>query len=162
MRGMYPVESARVIARIALEAEASIRTHGYKDPPKGETAPKYSEIVADLAYRAARMQGATAIIVFTATGSSARLVSRYRPPVPIFAFTASAAVARQLSLIYGIRPVLAPDPTTTDEMVSIMDRILLEGGWLKERDSVVYIAGQPIGRPGTTNFLKLHRIGELW
>ena len=160
--GKYPVEAARMMSRIALEAEASIRTHGYKDPPKRDAAPKYSEIVADLAYRAARMQGATAIIVFTATGSSARLVSRYRPPVPIFAFTASAAVARQLSLIYGIRPVLAPDPTTTDEMVSIMDRILLEGGFLKERDSVVYIAGQPIGRPGTTNFLKLHRIGELW
>jgi pyruvate kinase len=71
-------------------------------------------------------------------------------------------VARQLALIYGIRPVLAPEPTTTDEMMAIMDRILLEGGWLKERDSVVYIAGQPIGRPGTTNFLKLHRIGELW
>jgi pyruvate kinase len=160
--GKYPVEAARMMARIALEAEASIRTKGYADPPKRETAPKYAEIVADMAYRSAKMQGATAIIVFTATGSSAKLVSRYRPPVPIFAFTASAVVARQLSLIYGIRPVLSPDPTNTDEMMSIMDRILLEGGWLKERDSVVYIAGQPIGRPGTTNFLKLHRIGELW
>ena len=78
MRGMYPVESARVIARIALEAEASIRTHGYKDPPKGETAPKYSEIVADLAYRAARMQGATAVIVFTATGSKQHTAPRTR------------------------------------------------------------------------------------
>ena len=51
-----------------------------------------------------------AIVVFTASGSSARLVARYRPPVPIFAFTGSDAVARQLSLIYGIRAVLAPDP----------------------------------------------------
>ena len=59
----------------------------------------------------------------------------------IFAFIASEVVARQLSLIYGIRPVLAPDPTTTGEMMSIMDHILLKGGWLKERDSVVYIAG---------------------
>jgi pyruvate kinase len=160
--GKYPVEAAKMMARIAVEAEASIRTHGYKDPPKREGAPSYAETVADLAYRAAKTQGANAIIVFTASGGSARLVSRYRPPVPIFAFTPSEVVARQLSLIYGIVAVQSPEPTTTDEMMAIMDRILLEGGWLKEHDSVVYIAGQPIGRPGTTNFLKLHRIGELW
>ncbi len=160
--GKYPVEAAKMMARIAVEAEGSVRTHGYKDPPKRAGTLAYAEIVADLAYRAAKTQGAKAIIVFTASGSSARLVSRYRPPVPIFAFTPSEAVARQLSLIYGIVPVLSPEPTTSEEMMRIMDRILLEGDWLKERDSVVYIAGQPIGRPGTTNFLKLHRIGELW
>jgi pyruvate kinase len=65
-------------------------------------------------------------------------------------------------MIYGICPVLSPDPTTTDEMMAVMDRLLLEQGWLTQRDSVVFVAGQPIGRPGTTNLLKLHRIGELW
>jgi pyruvate kinase len=58
--------------------------------------------------------------------------------------------------------VLWPDPTETDEMIKIMDRILLQGGWLKEGDSVVFVAGQPIGRSGSTNLVKLHRIGELW
>ena len=159
--GGYPVEAARMMSRIAGEAEQSIRGRGYADPPP-QKSPTYSEIAADMAYRAARMQGAAAIIVFTSTGASARLVSRYRPPVPIFAFTASPAVARQLSLIYGIRPVLSPDPTETDEMIKIMDRILVEGGWLKQGDSVVFVAGQPIGRPGSTNLVKLHRIGELW
>ncbi len=159
--GKYPVEAARMMSRIAAEAEQSIRGRGYAEPPQ-QKSPTYTEIAADMAYRAAKMQGAKAIIVFTSSGASARLVSRYRPPVPIFAFTASPSVARQLSLIYGIRPVLSPDPTETGEMLRIMDRILLEGGWLKERDSVVFIAGQPIGRPGTTNFVKLHRIGELW
>jgi pyruvate kinase len=57
---------------------------------------------------------------------------------------------------------MSPDPTTTDEMVGVMDRMLLERGLVKDGDSVVFIAGQPIGRPGTTNFVKLHRIGELW
>jgi pyruvate kinase len=160
--GQYPVEATRMMARIALEAEASIRNEGFKNPPQREGRPSYAEIMADTAYRAARMQGATAIIVFTASGSSARLVSRFRPPVPIYAFTGSEVVARQLSVIYGVRPVLSPDPTTTDEMVGVMDRMLLERGLVKDRDSVVFIAGQPIGRPGTTNFVKLHRIGELW
>jgi pyruvate kinase len=160
--GRYPVEAARMMARISAEAEASIRTEGFKEPPKRSQQPSYSEIIADIAYRAARLQGATAIIVFTASGSSARLVSRYRPPVPIFAFTGSESVARQLSIIYGIRTVLAPEPTTSEEMITIMDRQLVERGLVKERDSVVFIAGQPIGRPGTTNFVKLHRIGELF
>jgi pyruvate kinase len=159
--GKYPVEAARMMSRIAAEAEQSIRGRGYTEPPTPR-APTYTEIAADMAYRAAKMQGAKAIIVFTSSGGSARLVSRYRPPVPIFAFTASPAVARQLSIIYGIRPVLSPDPTETDEMIKIMDRILLEGGWLKEGDSVVFVAGQPIGRSGSTNLVKLHRIGELW
>jgi pyruvate kinase len=71
-------------------------------------------------------------------------------------------VARRLGIIYGIRPVLAPDPSTTEEMVQLLDSILLERKWLKERDPVVFVAGQPIGRPGTTNFIKLHRIGDRW
>ena len=58
--------------------------------------------------------------------------------------------------------VLAPDRSTTDEMMAVMDKMLLDGGQLKQRDNVVFVAGQPIGRPGTTNLVKLHRVGELW
>jgi len=57
-------------------------------------------------------------------------------------------------------PVLAPDVASTDEMLAQMDRILTEHGHVKEDDSVVFLAGQPIGRPGTTNLMKLHRIGH--
>jgi pyruvate kinase len=159
--GKYPVESAKMMAKIAAEAEASLRDHGYRDPPRREH-PTYAETMADMAYRCARMQGATAIIVFTASGSSAQLVARYRPPVTIFAFTGSLAVARQLSLIYGVRPIIAEDPIDTDQMVKQLDHVLLGQGLLKEKDTVVFMAGQPIGRPGTTNFVKLHRMGELW
>jgi pyruvate kinase len=82
--------------------------------------------------------------------------------VPIYAFTQSSAVARQLSVIYGVVPILSPDPVDTDEMVKLLDRILLGKGLLKPRDNVVFVAGQPIGRTGTTNFVKLHRMGDLW
>ena len=161
--GKYPVESVRMMSRIAAEAETSIRAHGFKElPRRDETIPTFQETIAELAYRAARTQQAKAIIVFTTTGSSAKMVSRYRPPVPVYAFTASTVTAAQLSIIYGVRAILAPDPTTTDEMVQVMDRLLVEAGVLKDRDTVVFVAGQPIGRPGTTNFLKLHRIGENW
>jgi pyruvate kinase len=118
--------------------------------------------MADMAYRSARMQGAVAIVVFTASGSSARLVAKYRPPVPVYAFTQSEAVARQLSLIYGINPMLAPHPADTDEMVKMIDHILLGRKLVRPRDNVVFMAGQPIGQSGSTNFIKLHRMGELW
>ncbi|HYP14762.1 MAG TPA: pyruvate kinase [Bryobacteraceae bacterium] len=159
--GKHPVAAARMMAKIATEAEASMREHGFKELPRREH-PTYAETMADMAYRCARMQGAVAIVVFTASGSSARLVARYRPPVPIFAFTQSVAVARQLSVIYGVRPILSSDPVDTDQMVRVLDHVLLGKGLVKERDTIVFMAGQPIGRPGTTNFVKLHRMGELW
>jgi pyruvate kinase len=161
--GAYPVEAARMMASIAREAEKTIRHEGYKGLPRNSGhAPSYAETMADVAYRCARQQNAVAIVVFTATGSSARLVSRTRPPVPIYAFTKIPQIARQLAVIYGVEPILAPDPANADEMVIQLDQILLGQGLVKPRDSVVFVAGQPIGRAGTTNFVKLHRMGELW
>ena len=149
-----------MMARIAVEAENSIRPSGYKDLPK-RLNPTIAEIIADASYHAARTAGVAAIVVFTSSGSSARLVARYRPPTPIFAFTPSLDVARQLSLVYGVYPILAPQVLSTDEMLAQMDKVLLDRGLLKLRDAVVMVAGQPIGREGTTNLIKLHRIGEF-
>ncbi|HYP06058.1 MAG TPA: pyruvate kinase [Bryobacteraceae bacterium] len=160
--GKYPVEATRMMAKIALEAEASLRVQGFKEPPRREQTPTYQDTMADLAYRCARMQGATAIVVFTASGSSARLVSKYRPPVPIYAFTGSEPVARQMSLIYGVRSIVVSDPHSTDAMVLLLDETLLGKGLVKVRDNIVFMAGQPIGRPGSTNFVKLHRMGDTW
>lgn len=158
--GKYPVEAVRIMDRTAKQAEESIRRYGFRDlGPRGEYVTQ-AEIVADAAYQAAKFANAAAIVVFTSSGSSARVIARYRPPVPVFAFTPSEAVARALGIVYGVKPVIAPHVTSTDEMLMQMDRILLERGWVKARESVVFVAGQPIGRPGTTNLMKLHRVGE--
>jgi pyruvate kinase len=156
--GKYPVEAVKVMARIAHESEASLRSRGYQEPPHSHE-PTNAELLADAAYRAARDSEAAAIVVFTSTGSSARLVSRYRPPVRIFAVTPHDTAARRLSVNYGVIPVLAPDVSSTDEMLSQMDRVLTEGGHLQKGQLVVFLAGQPVGRPGTTNLMKLHRVG---
>jgi pyruvate kinase len=158
--GKYPAEAAACMARIAAEAEASINKHGFQRLPPTDQ-PSQAEIVADAAYRAARDARASAIVVFTSSGSSARLISRYRPPVCIYAITPSEIVARQLLIHYGVQPVLAPEVGSTDEMMAQMDRLLIDRGHLRLGDAVVFVAGQPIGRPGTTNLMKLHRIGEL-
>jgi pyruvate kinase len=156
--GKYPVEAVKVMARIAVESEASLRSRGYVEPPHSPE-PTNAELLADAAYRAAHESEAAAIVVFTSTGSSARLVSRYRPPVRIFAVTPHDTTARQLSTNYGVIPVLAPDVSSTDEMLTQMDRVLTEGGYLQTGQLVVFLAGQPVGRPGTTNLMKLHRVG---
>jgi pyruvate kinase len=156
--GKYPVETVRFMARIAAEADDSIRKRGYLDPPHAPR-PSNPEILADAAHRAARESGAAAIVVFTSRGSSARLVSRYRPPVKMYAITPHDPTARQLSVSYGVIALLAPDCSSTDEMLTQMDRVLTEGGYLKKGELVVFLAGQPVGRPGTTNLMKLHRLG---
>jgi pyruvate kinase len=156
--GKYPVEAVSFMNRIAAESEASLRNKGYQDPPHS-AQPTNAEILADAAYHAARESHAAAIVVFTSTGSSARLVSRYRPPVNIFAVTPHDTTTRQLSVNYGVTAVLAPDVSSTDEMLAHMDRVMVEGGYLEQGQLVVFVAGQPVGRPGTTNLMKLHRVG---
>jgi pyruvate kinase len=156
--GEYPVEAVQFVRRIAGETEASLRRKGYQDPPHNAT-PTNAEILADAAYHAARDVRAGAIVVFTSTGSSARLVSRYRPPVRIFAITPHDTTARQLAINYGVIPILAPDVSNTDEMLAQMDRVMVDGGYLRPNELVVFLAGQPVGRPGTTNLMKLHRVG---
>ena len=156
--GKFPVEAVRVMARIAVESEVSLRNRGYTEPPHS-AEPSNAELLADAAYRTARDSEAAAIVVYTSTGSSARLVSRYRPPVRVFAVTPHDTTARQVSINYGLIPVLAPDVSSTDEMLTQMDRVLTEGGHLQKGQLVVFLAGQPVGRPGTTNLMKLHRVG---
>ncbi len=158
--GSYPVQSVRMMARIALETEKSIRERGFREIARPEN-PTYAEIAADIAFRAARMQNAQAICVFTSTGSTARLVARLRPLMPTYAFTTTETVARRLSVVYGVKPVVVEGLRSTDEMMAFMDRVLVEQTPVKNGEGVVFVAGQPIGRPGTTNLIKLHRVGEL-
>src|SRR5207247_3123981 len=122
--------------------------------------PSTAEILADAAYHAAREAHADAIVVFTSTGSSARLVSRYRPPVGIYAITPHDTTARQLSINYGVTPLLAPEVLNTDGMMAQMDSLMVESKLLAPGRLVVFLAGQPVGRAGTTNLMKLHRVGQ--
>jgi pyruvate kinase len=158
--GRFPMESVRMMDRIAAQTEVSFRLKGFIDqaPVLNATIP---EALADSAYHAARHLGAMAIVVFTAGGSSARLVAKYRPPVPIYAFTASEGVARQLQVVYGVTPIVADNVGSTDAMLAQMDAILQQRGLVRKRDLLVFVAGQPIGRPGSTNMMKLHRVGEV-
>jgi pyruvate kinase len=94
-----------MMARIVLEAESSRRFHTYKDLALGDF-PSCPEIVAASASQAAGTARVAAIATFATTGESARLISRLRPSVPIYAFTSSRALARRLMISYGVEPVV--------------------------------------------------------
>ncbi len=157
--GKYPAAAVTTMAKIAQQAELTRRFRAYKDLPTGETAT-YAEIIAAAAYHAGNAAGVSAIAVFTTSGLSARQVSRLRPPVPIFAFTPLPETARRLALAFGVHPVLVKPAESTDLMLAQLDSVVLDRGWLKPGDGVACVAGQPIGHSGTTNMLKLHRVGD--
>jgi pyruvate kinase len=156
--GKHPVESVKVMARIACETESAIQTQGFPDVWLQEELSIIPEIIADAAYHSARCAGVVALAVGTTTGASARLLARYRPPVPIYAFTSSEAVARQLSIVYGVNAIISPVMESTDQMLHQMERVLIETSRVQPGDNIVFVAGQPVGMRGSTNMLKLHRI----
>jgi pyruvate kinase len=159
--GRFPIAAVQMMDKIITEAESAIREKGFAPPPLTVRELSEPQIIAQLAYEAAEMAKAVAIAVFSASGATGRLVSTFRSPVPVYVFTHTADVARQMSVNYGVRAVVAPQLENTDAMLAQVDRMLGERRSLKRRDTVIFVAGQPIGRKGTTNLLKLHRIGEL-
>jgi pyruvate kinase len=155
--GKYPVEAVRFMARIAAEADDSIRKRGYQDPPHAPH-PSNAEILADAAHHAARAARVSAIVVFTSEADqSARLVSRYRPPVPIYAVTPSEIAARQLRFITASFPFWRPKSARPMRCWRRWTACLLNAAISREGDIVVFVAGQPVGRNG--NLMKLHHEG---
>ncbi|MEZ5356858.1 MAG: pyruvate kinase [Bryobacteraceae bacterium] len=153
--GRYPIEAVKVMARVACEAEATI-------PPERVPEPEavIAEIITHAAWRASVLAGASALVVFTTSGGTARSIARYRPSMPVFAFTPLVSVARQLSVIYGVRAIEAPVLPSTDQMLRQMETMLIDLGWCNRGDVVVLVSGQPIGHEGATDMMKIHRLGE--
>lgn len=87
------------------------------------------------------------------------MVSKFRPKAPIFASTPSPRVLRQLTLSWGVTPVLVPHTYTTDEMLDVSIEAIVRKGWVKEGDLVIITAGVRTGLPGSTNLLQVNHIG---
>jgi pyruvate kinase len=156
--GRFPVEATQVMARIAERAElAALRVEAPRSHREGVGFP---EAISDAAATAAHVLGARAIVAFTQSGFSARLISQERPRVPIIALTPFAEVQRRLALSWGVSSRLIRKVETTDEMIEEVEATLLGDGSVRVNDVIVIISGSPMWVSGTTNLLKLHRIGE--
>jgi pyruvate kinase len=155
--GKYPVEAVGMMARIIEEAEASI--HEYPRPATTEKL-KVAETVAELVCHASRELHMKLIAVFTHSGFSARLVSRYRPLVPIIGFSPEAATRRRMALLWGVTPRSIVDIKRIDMLPAIAEKRLLEERLVKKGDVIGIVAGTPLGIRGTTNMMKFHVIGN--
>jgi pyruvate kinase len=160
--GRYPAEAVEVMARVAERAEqATLAMDSPRRRREDRPSPVgFPESVADAAATAARSLHARAIVAFTQSGFSARLISQERPATPIIAFTPFAAVQRRLALSWGVTSRLIRKVETTDEMVEEIETTLLGDGTVRIGDVLVIISGSPMWVTGTTNLLKVHRVGE--
>ena len=155
--GQFPVETVQMMARIAERAERAAPL-GAASRPRPE-AYGFPEAVAEAACQAARLLHAKVIVAFTQSGFSARLISQDRPEVPIMALTPYSEVQRRLGLFWGVSSRLVHKVETTDEMIEEVEATLLRRRHRAERRRDVIISGRDVGT-GTTNLLKLHRVGD--
>jgi len=156
--GQHPVAAVEVMSRVAVRAEREIQ-RGSTLPSRPE-AYGFPEAVAEAACRAAQVLHAKTIVAFTQSGFSARLISSERPQVPVVALTPFPEVQRRLGLYWGVSSRLIRKVETTDEMVHEVEATLLGDGTVRNGDVIVIISGAPMWVTGTTNLLKLHRIGD--
>jgi pyruvate kinase len=117
-------------------------------------------IIAKAAAEVAMRVGAKFLVAFSQSGDTARRLSRYRSLVPLLCFTPEQAVRSQLAMSWGVETFLVPLVEHTDEMVMQVDKALLDIGRCERGDLVVIVAGSPPGIPGSTNALRIHRMGD--
>ncbi len=156
--GAYPIEAVQMMVRIALETESGNRTARQPQCKRLTQAHAVSHAARALAEEAS----VQAIVVFTRSGASAHLISKDRPRTPILAYTPSERVYHELALWWGIWPHILPMQGTTEELISIVDKRLLDDQLQKPGDHVVIMGGLPVASHARTNFVKLHRVGGGW
>ncbi|MCZ2109056.1 MAG: pyruvate kinase [Dehalococcoidia bacterium] len=157
--GRYPVETVAMMDRIIRRAEQQMPADPDIHLPAG--ADDHSYVVALAARNIVESDpNMRAIACFTRSGYTARLVSKVHPNAPIFALTPNEHVCRRLALARSVVPILCPVVDTADGVFRQVDTLLVERGFLHDGDEVVVLASLPVHASGSTNFLKLHRLGE--
>ncbi|MEU5578001.1 pyruvate kinase [Streptomyces huasconensis] len=158
--GKYPVETVKTMGRIVEAAEEDILAKGL--PPLTERSKPRTQggAVARAAAEMGDFLGAKFLVAFTQSGDTVRRLSRYRSPIPLLAFTPDPATRSQLNLTWGVETFLGPHVDSTDAMVDQVDELLLKIGRCQKGDIVVITAGSPPGVSGSTNLVRVHRIGE--
>ncbi|WP_350349818.1 pyruvate kinase [Agromyces sp. G08B096] len=156
--GEYPVVTVKTMARIVESTEQ----HGLERVPKLGTKPRtQSGAITAAAVDIGDFVDAKYLCVFTESGESVRRMSRLRSRIPILAFTPDQAIRRRMSLFWGVESFVVDRVTHTDQMVGQVDEVLKKSGRAVDGDTVVIISGSPPGIPGTTNDVRVHKVGEV-
>ena len=158
--GAYPVEALKTMSAIAerTEQEGFHLRGRTMDSNPGKIS--VSDATAHAACLTARDVNAAAIVTVSESGTTARLLSKYRPQQPIIACVMREQVQRQLSLSWGITPLMMSLAHSTDELIEMSTALAKENGYLHNGELAVVTAGVPVGVSGTTNMIKIHMIGN--
>ena len=154
--GAFPVETVSTMARIIQSTEENGLS---RIPDLGTKPHTQGGAVSFAAMEIAELLGSKFVCVFTEGGDSLRRISRLRSAVPVLSFTPNLQTARELSLVWGSKTFIVPKVTHTDAMFEQVDISVLEQGMCKVGDEVVVVAGTPPGVPGSTNTLRVHKVG---
>ena len=157
--GAYPVEALKTMSAIAERTEQE--SHSRFAPLTENTGKiSVSDATAHAACLTAKDVNAAAIVTVTESGTTARLLSKYRPEQPIIACVMKEQVQRQLALSWGITPLMMPLAHSTDELIEMSTSLAKENGYLHNGELAVVTAGVPVGVSGTTNMIKIHMVGN--
>jgi len=158
--GSYPLEAVKTMHNICCSVEDKAdyiyNSLGYRKPEWKE-----KQVVESIAYSCVRIAenvDAKAISTITHSGNTARRIAKFRPKVPIVAFTESQKVRRQLNLVWGVKPVHINQIFDTDKSVKLMENYIKDNGWAVEHDRIIIATGLPIAKKGRTNMVKVSTI----
>lgn len=158
--GQYPVAAVEIMHNIAVRTEQSQQEGAWQRWSSAAASLSVTESVAEAVCRIAYEVGARAILCNTTSGSTAKLVSKYRPTAPIVALTPEESTYHQLSLSWGVQPHLIPPVSTAEEMFTQVVNTSVEMGLAHKGDKVVITSGTAIGVSGTTSLITVHTIGQ--
>ena len=158
--GAYPVDALKTMSAIAerTETENHARVEYLTEATNGKIS--VSDATAHAACLTAKDVNAAAIVTVSESGTTARLLSKYRPQQPIIACVMKEQVQRQLSLSWGITSLMMPLAHSTDELIEMSTALAKENGFLHNGELAVVTAGVPVGISGTTNMIKIHMVGN--
>ncbi|HZQ95432.1 MAG TPA: pyruvate kinase [Candidatus Sulfotelmatobacter sp.] len=157
--GKYPRESVAIMARIVVEAESNVGDVGPVRRRRERRSLSIAETICESIAHAAEDLPMGAIAIFTETGNTARMISKYRPKAPIYAFTHMASVVQRMNLYWGVHPVRCSQARSAEQMVSLAEQSLVRRGQLKPGEVLGVVAGTR-QTSGSTNLMRLHVVTE--
>lgn len=159
--GKYPVDTVSMMARIVSEAERHIKEEkqGISQTHVRESHLSIAETICEATAHAADDLDLRGIALFTESGATARLLSKYHPTSPIFALSPIELTINRLNLLWGTTPIRCPKVNSTEALVDVAESMLEQYGYVRNREVIAIVAGTRT-KSGSTNFLRLHVMGE--
>ena len=160
--GKYPVEAVSMMARIVSEAERHIKEDMKETYAEGRVRQSHlsiAETICEATAHAADDLDLRGIALFTESGATARQLSKYHPTSPIFALSPIDVTINRLNLLWGTTPIRCPKVNSTEALVDVAESLLEQYGYVRNREVIAIVAGTRT-KSGSTNFLRLHVLGE--